>query len=415
MTILSVVGARPNFVKVAPLLAAMRVQPGVRCVLVHTGQHYDREMSEYILRDLGIPRPDIRFTSLANFRRRGLSNSVASDPLGEMVWRLKAVMKAKRPDAVLVVGDVTSTLAGAQAASSLGLPLAHVEAGLRSFDRSMPEEFNRIATDALSDLLFASEPSGVRNLLDEGRLPGEIALVGNVMIDTLRRVLPKASRGEILKNLGLSTLEDQASLPRYALVTLHRPATVDCPETFRAVWEALRDIAEWIPLIFPVHPRTAKRIREVTANPAAPHAASCGSNGIRVIRPLSYTDFLYLESRATMVITDSGGVQEETTALGIPCLTVRENTERPITVTQGTNTLVGRNPERILREARRVLREGPRPYRVPELWDGHAAERIVQILVDRLKRRPAFSLLHPASSCLLNPSPPGDPAPYPPS
>jgi UDP-N-acetylglucosamine 2-epimerase (non-hydrolysing) len=384
MKILSVVGARPNFVKIAPLLAAMRAQPGLQSVLVHTGQHYDREMSEFILRDLGVPAPDIELTRFACSRPENGQKKSAADSVCEMTCRLKAVMRTERPDVVVVVGDVNSTLAGARAASALGIPLAHVEAGLRSFDPSMPEEFNRIATDALSDLLFASEPSGVRNLLEEGRAPGEIAFVGNVMIDTLRRFLPRAPRPTIFSKVGLPGFRRP---PRYALVTLHRPATVDCPTVLRSVWEALLDVAESIPMIFPVHPRTMKRIRELTADMKTPHSAL---NRIRLTGPLGYPDFIYLERRAALVITDSGGVQEETTALGIPCLTLRDNTERPITVLQGTNTLVGRDPERIRRAARRVLRAGRTAGRVPESWDGHAAERIVKILLDRLMRRQTF-------------------------
>jgi UDP-N-acetylglucosamine 2-epimerase (non-hydrolysing) len=398
MKILSVVGARPNFVKIAPLLAAMRAQPGVQSVLVHTGQHYDREMSEFILRDLGVPRPDVELTRFACFRPGNGHEKSAADSVREITCRLKAVMQAERPDAVVVVGDVNSTLAGARAASSLGIPLAHVEAGLRSFDPSMPEEFNRIATDALSDLLFASEPSGVRNLLEEGRAPGKIAFVGNVMIDTLRRFLPRARRATVFSNIGLCTLRPPA---RYALVTLHRPATVDCPTALRSVWEALLDVAEAIPMIFPVHPRTMKRIREVTADMKTQRGAL---NRIRLTRPLAYPEFIHLERHAALVITDSGGVQEETTALGIPCLTVRENTERPITILQGTNTLVGSDPERIRRAARSILRGGRIAGRVPESWDGHAAERIVKVLLDRLKRRPTFPA-SPLPACSIPPNP----------
>jgi UDP-N-acetylglucosamine 2-epimerase (non-hydrolysing) len=367
--ILNVVGARPNFVKIAPLLAEMWKYSDVRPFLVHTGQHYDDEMSGCFLRDLGIPAPDFV-----------LNSGEAGPPLQkeQMTRALGELMLGERPDVVLVVGDVNSTAAAAIAAARLDIPVAHVEAGLRSFDRGMPEEINRIVTDAVSSLLFASEPSAVRNLIAEGQ-PGErIFLVGNVMIDTLRQFLATAKRSTILSRLGL--VSEGGASKKYALATLHRPATVDDPTVFRRIWEALKMIAAHVPVVFPAHPRVQARLRESGLH-SGPEDGPRGDTGrLQIVRPLPYLDFLRIESEAALVITDSGGVQEETTALGVPCLTVRNHTERPITVSEGTNQIVGLQPNTIREAAGKILSEEFQRGRIPRLWDGHSAERIVRIL-----------------------------------
>jgi UDP-N-acetylglucosamine 2-epimerase (non-hydrolysing) len=378
MKVLSVVGARPNFVKIAPLLAEMRKHQGIQPLLVHTGQHYNPEMSDTFFRDLHIPRPDINLGV-------GPSNPIAQT--AEIMKRLDAVMTKERPDVVVVVGDVNSTLAGALAAVKLGIPVAHVEAGLRSFDRSMPEEINRIITDAVSDLLFVSEPSGVENLLNEGRPRDRIFLVGNVMIDTLISCLPSARRMNTIRELGLIDGRNDDKPKKYAVLTLHRPATVDDPNVLRKIWVLLQDIAREIPIIFPVHPRTQKRLRELGLKALNGRGPTRGRNGILTISSLGYLRFLHLESEATLVITDSGGIQEETTALGIPCLTMRNNTERPVTVIEGTNTIVGLDPARIREGVYNILSGNCKRGRVPHLWDGHCAERIVKVLCDHFDRR----------------------------
>jgi UDP-N-acetylglucosamine 2-epimerase (non-hydrolysing) len=376
MKVLSVVGARPNFVKMAALMAEMRRHAGIRPLLVHTGQHYDIGMSDAFFQDLLISKPDINLEVVS---------SSAACQVGQIMERLEPVLVSERPDIVVVVGDVNSTLAGALTASRLSIPVAHVEAGLRSFDRTMPEEINRVVTDAISDFLFASEPSGVENLLKEGRPANQVFLVGNVMVDTLKSCLARAQQlnpWEDADIWGGSGLNPPA---RFALVTLHRPSTVDNSRVFRIVWEALEEIGKEIPIVFPVHPRTRKRLQDLGLNVSRIGQPSAYPNGIRLISPLSYLRFLRLESLATLVITDSGGIQEETTVLGVPCLTVRENTERPITVTEGTNTLVGVNSERLKQEAHRARCGKGKQGRVPTLWDGHAAQRIVAILREQLQ------------------------------
>jgi UDP-N-acetylglucosamine 2-epimerase (non-hydrolysing) len=368
LTVLSVVGTRPNFVKIAPLLAEMR-RRDVRPVLVHTGQHYDREMSDCFLDDLRIPAPDF------------VLNAAPSSSVAAMSAPLREVMRSESPDVVLVVGDVNSTLAGARAASELGIPVAHVEAGLRSFDPTMPEEANRIATDELSSLLFASEPAAIANLVAEGRPRHRIFLAGNVMIDTLKQFLAAALRSDVLTRLNLA---DEGEAPRrYAVVTLHRAATVDDGAVLRRVWGALEEVAVRLPVIFPAHPRTQASLRDAGLGSNAPAAA----RGIRLIGPLPYLDFVRLETAAALVITDSGGVQEETTAMGVPCLTVRNNTERPITVDEGTNQIVGLEPAAIVSAACRVLSGSVKTGRLPKLWDGHSARRIVSTLCRRYGSR----------------------------
>jgi UDP-N-acetylglucosamine 2-epimerase (non-hydrolysing) len=372
MRILTVVGTRPNFVKVAPLLGEMSRHPDVETILVHTGQHYDHEMSRAFFEDLQIPEPHVNLE---------VGSGTAVTQTAEIMLRLERVMEETQPDVVVVVGDVNSTLSAALTAAKMGRPLAHVEAGLRSFDRTMPEEVNRVLTDALADSLFVTEPSGVENLLREGRPKERIYLVGNVMIDALARFLPQAKRRPIPPELQARGKSRVDLTGPYGLVTLHRPSTVDNLATFRVIWAALEEIAKEVPLIFPVHPRTQNRMEEGGLLERLPDA----SKGVRLVPPMSYLPFLKIQSEATLVITDSGGVQEETTALGIPCLTVRENTERPITLSEGTNLLVGLDGRRLVEEARKVLRGEGKKGHVPRLWDGHASARIVRTLVDQIR------------------------------
>lgn len=360
--IICVAGARPNFVKIAPLMEAFRIVPRIQAILVHTGQHYDAALSDLFFRQLGIPEPSINL---------GVGSASHAVQTAEIMKAFEPVVLRERPDAVLVVGDVNSTIACGLVAAKLGVPLIHVEAGLRSFDRTMPEEINRLLTDAISDLLFCTEQSGVNNLLREGIAPEKIHLVGNVMIDALLRHRAAAARSRILEQLGLS--------PRaYAVLTLHRPANVDDPQVFARLIEAFEVIQRDLPIIFPVHPRARNGLSAVL-----PPEAARRMPGFRPIEPLGYLEFLKLMDEALLVLTDSGGIQEETTILGVPCLTLRENTERPITVEYGTNRIVGRDPARIL-AAYAEIRENPRPpHRVPPLWDGHAAERIAEIIARR--------------------------------
>lgn len=357
--VLVVAGARPNFMKVAPLLREMRARPGFAPCLVHTGQHYDAAMSDAFFRDLGIPEPDVNL---------GVGSGTHATQTAEVLRKIEPVLVERRPAAVVVVGDVNSTLAATIAAVKLGIPVAHVEAGLRSFDRSMPEEINRIMTDSVSHWLFTSEPSGTENLLREGIAAERIHFVGNVMIDTLLANLERARSAAPLAALGLEA-------GGYALLTLHRPSNVDDPERLGRLFAVLEEIHRELPVVFPVHPRTRASI-ETRLGGRAPK--------LRLVEPLGYLEFLGLSASARLVLTDSGGVQEETTALGIPCLTLRESTERPITVTEGTNVLVGSDPAKIRSEARRILDGGGRRGRLPALWDGRAAARIADVLLDDL-------------------------------
>jgi UDP-N-acetylglucosamine 2-epimerase (non-hydrolysing) len=353
-----VVGARPNFVKIAPIMAEMQAHPSLSPTLIHTGQHYDANMSESFFKDLGIPDPDV------NLGVRAESNPIQT---AEIMLRLTPVLTEIRPDLVLVVGDVNSTAAGALVAAKIGIRLAHVEAGLRSFDRSMPEEINRVVADAVADLCFTTEPAANANLAREGIPPERIHHVGNVMIDTLVRSRDAAAASSILETLDLE--------PRgYAVLTLHRPANVDEPDALRRTLAALEPIARETPVVFPVHPRTRRHLEALAATVP-------GIRRLRCVEPLPYLDFLHLMASAICVATDSGGIQEETTALGVPCLTLRATTERPITVTEGTNRVVGSDPERI-RAAWARIRNGDWPRgRVPDLWDGRASQRIVQVLL----------------------------------
>ena len=357
--IINVCGARPNFMKIAPLMRAYRAYPQLEPLLVHTGQHYDANMSELFFRQLGIPEPQI------NLEVGSASHAVQT---AEIMKRFEPVVLEHRPDWVVVVGDVNSTIACALVAVKLGVRVAHVEAGLRSFDRSMPEEINRVLTDAISDLLLVSEPSGVENLRREGIADEKIHFVGNVMIDTLRANLAKARQSEILQTLGLSSR-------RYNVLTLHRPSNVDDPQVFGRILDALEQIQQDLPIVFPIHPRTRHNLQRLGLMPRIE-----ALTGLRLIEPVGYLDFLRLMSEAAVVLTDSGGIQEETTILGVWCLTLRENTERPITLTQGTNTLVGTDPQRIVRAYEQCRRRSIDQPRVPEEWDGRAAERIAALL-----------------------------------
>jgi UDP-N-acetylglucosamine 2-epimerase (non-hydrolysing) len=354
----AVVGARPNFMKMAPILEEIASRPRLRARLIHTGQHYSPEMSSTFFDELGMPQPDVHLNC------GGGSQSAQT---AAMLERLEPEFSANRPDLVLVAGDVNSTMAAALVAAKLGIPVAHVEAGLRSFDRRMPEEINRLVTDALSDYLFASERSGVRNLEAEGVPQSRIFFVGNVMIDTLLKCRARAEATPILERLGLRRGE-------YAVVTLHRPSNVDDPCQLGALVRMVREIAERLPVVFPLHPRTRQRME----------AAGIDAGGLIVTPPLGYLEFLHLNSAARLVLTDSGGVQEETTILRVPCLTLRENTERPATIEQGTNRLAGIDPERILAATLETLDAPPATAHAPELWDGCASRRIVDVLSEKL-------------------------------
>jgi UDP-N-acetylglucosamine 2-epimerase (non-hydrolysing) len=361
MTVMCVAGARPNFMKIAPLMAALSGRDGVRPTLVHTGQHYDERMSHLFFEQLGIPRPDV------NLEVGSASHAVQT---ADIMTRFEPVVLRERPGAVVVVGDVNSTIACALVAAKLHVPVAHVEAGLRSFDRRMPEEINRVLTDAISDLLFVTEPSGLENLRREGVPEEKVHFVGNVMIDTLMANLQKAKASSLLQDLGL---ESQS----YAAMTLHRPSNVDDRETFERLWGLIREIAEELPVVFPAHPRTVKNMRQF-GYLAAEGPARLG--GVRIVEPLGYLDFLKLLAEARLVLTDSGGIQEETTILKVPCLTLREGTERPVTVDVGCNQIVGTDPAKIRSAFRRVMDAATFECPAPEKWDGHAAERIADIL-----------------------------------
>ena len=338
--------------KVAPVLNALKGRNNMVQTLVRTGQHYDVNMSEVFFRQLGMPAPDVYLA---------VGSGTHAKQTAEIMIRLEPVVVERQPDIVLVYGDVNSTVAAALVCAKLGVRVGHIEAGLRSFDRTMPEEINRLVTDQLADWLFTPSEDGDENLRREGIPPEKVFCVGNVMIDTLVRLLPSA------ENTGIDGLPE-----RYALVTLHRPANVDDSVTLKGILESLVEVNRDLTVVFPAHPRTRKRI--------ADFGLTAGQ--LCVLDPLSYVDFLGLQSRATVVITDSGGIQEETTYLGVPCLTLRENTERPVTVTLGTNVLVGRDPDKLRSELSRILAGQAKKGTVPPLWDGHAGERIAAILAD---------------------------------
>ncbi|HEY6181005.1 MAG TPA: UDP-N-acetylglucosamine 2-epimerase (non-hydrolyzing) [Terriglobales bacterium] len=352
MHILHVVGARPNFMKAAPVLAALGKQPAVRQTLVHTGQHYDANMSDVFFQQLGMPVPDVNLE---------VGAGTHAQQTAQVISRFEPVVSEHAPDLALVYGDVNSTMAAALVCSKLQVKVGHVEAGLRSRDRTMPEEINRLIADQLADLLFTPSADGDENLCREGVAPQKIYRVGNVMIDTLVRLLPACAAHK------------PAGLPgRYALVTLHRPSNVDDPVWLKSLLLSLEEIAKELPVIFPIHPRTRKKMEELGLKEG--HA-------VLLLDPAPYLVFLALQKDATIVITDSGGVQEETTFLGVPCLTLRENTERPITVTLGTNQIIGRDLGRMQQEVGRILNGEKKAGSPIPLWDGHAAERIAQIVL----------------------------------
>jgi UDP-N-acetylglucosamine 2-epimerase (non-hydrolysing) len=345
--------------KIAPLMRAYRRHPEIAPLLVHTGQHYDANMSELFFKQLNIPEPDL------NLEVGSGSHAIQT---AEIMKRFEPVVLEHKPEWVVVVGDVNSTIACGLVAKKLGVKLAHVEAGLRSFDRSMPEELNRLLTDAISDLLFVSEPSGLENLKHEGIPDEKVHFVGNVMIDTLRANLEHAERSKILDEMGLRERE-------YNVVTLHRPSNVDDAAVFGGIAGALDAIQQDLPTVFPMHPRTVHNLPKLgLANRFK------AMKQLRIVEPLGYLDFLKLTANAAVVLTDSGGIQEETTILGVWCLTVRENTERPVTITSGTNTLVGTDPNRIINAYRQRRTEKLDHPPAPEKWDGQAAERIGEVL-----------------------------------
>ncbi len=362
-----IAGARPNFMKIAPIVRALRADGRLRWKLIHTGQHYDRNMSDVFFEELGIPAPDVHFNC------GGGSHAVQTARIMEA---FEQHIAKDRPDAVVVVGDVNSTLACTIVAKKAGIPVAHVEAGLRSGDMTMPEEINRIVTDSLSDWFFVTEPSGVDNLKREGHAQAKIHHVGHVMVDNVMyqaELLRRSDTAGFPTDALKRTLQAQAATGgRYGVVTLHRPSNVDDPANLAALAGALKTIAADLPLVFPVHPRTRATLQNAGLH-LGPH--------IHLLDPQPYMSFLHLWKDAALVLTDSGGLQEETTALGVPCLTLRENTERPITIDEGTNHLVGTDPAAIVAAARAVLGAAAPPARRPALWDGRAAERIVQIMV----------------------------------
>ncbi len=359
-----IVGARPNFMKVAPILRAFESRPQSKTTLIHTGQHYDSSLSDVFFEELEIKRPEISL---------GIGSGSHGEQTGKVITELEKTFiqlnQSKHPlDRVVVVGDVNSTMAATLAAVKINIPVAHVEAGARSFDPRMPEEINRMLTDSICDLLLVSEPAGVENLLPEGHPESRIHLVGNVMIDTLLDQVKRAKQRETLSDLSLSA-------GAYGVVTLHRPSNVDDPTVLAALLDVLVGIANDIPLVFPIHPRTLGRIEEfglrgkLDQNPA-----------VTLLGPQGYLDFLCLTSQSAVIVTDSGGLQEESTALGVPCLTLRENTERPITCTEGTSTLIGNDPDKLGKYLSQVVDGSYKQGKCPELWDGKAAERIVQVL-----------------------------------
>jgi UDP-N-acetylglucosamine 2-epimerase (non-hydrolysing) len=349
MHILHVVGARPNFMKAAPVLHAIHGRNGTRQSLVHTGQHYDANMSDVFFRQLDLPKPDVNLAVGAGSQARQTA---------EIMVRFETVVLEQKPDLVVVYGDVNSTIAAALVCAKLQIPVAHIEAGLRSFDHTMPEEINRLMTDQISEYLFTPSQDGDKNLLREGICKEKIHFVGNVMIDTLVRLLPQAK------------FEVEGLPERYALVTLHRPSNVDEIGVLEVLISSLLKISQEIDIVFPVHPRTRKHLVELGRDLSQFH----------LLEPVPYLEFLSLQRGATAVITDSGGIQEETTYLGVPCFTVRENTERPVTITRGTNVLIGRDMDQLTVELAKVLSGNKKQGQIPPLWDGHAGERIASIL-----------------------------------
>jgi UDP-N-acetylglucosamine 2-epimerase (non-hydrolysing) len=395
--ILTVVGARPNFMKVAPIVRAIREHNArgdseIQHLLIHTGQHYDALMSDQFFDDLSLPKPDVHL---------GIGSGSQAQQTAEILTKFETVLCREWPDAVIVVGDVNSTLACALATAKLPVSLnkprpliAHVEAGLRSFDRGMPEEINRVVTDHLADILFVTEESGVTNLRHEGVSLDKILFVGNTMIDSLLSFQDRADDSTVLGRLGLLAGDKRNGIPgsarEYALLTLHRPANVDEAAPFQQILEGLLELSQKLPIIFPVHPRTRKRIEEFGLDRYFDGKVQ-GRSGIHTIEPLGYIDFLCVMKNARLVLTDSGGIQEETTCLGVPCVTIRENTERPVTVKSGTNVVAGTSSAGIRQAITDQWSRKTRPC-VPEKWDGKAAQRIVRLLASALRKEvPVFT------------------------
>ena len=364
MKVALICGARPNFMKIAPLLRAIEKHNAssganpIQAILAHTGQHYDYEMSQVFFQDLELPQPDIYL---------GVGSGTHAEQTGKIMIEFEKVLFQEKPDLVVVVGDVNSTLAAALAAVKLRIPIAHIEAGLRSYDRTMPEEINRLLTDAVSDYLFTPSLDAHKNLKREGIANEKIFFVGNIMVDSLLYSIEKADRSQILAQLSLDKRD-------YALLTLHRPSNVDKKQSLLQIMQALQEISQRIPIVFPAHPRTRRNIERFA------FTRFFEDENLHLIDSLGYLDFLKLEMNARFVMTDSGGIQEETTVLNIPCLTLRDITERPITITQGTNTLVGNDTQKVIEEVFKILGGKGKKGKCPELWDGKTAERIVEVI-----------------------------------
>jgi UDP-N-acetylglucosamine 2-epimerase (non-hydrolysing) len=364
--VISVVGARPNFMKVAPIYREfLKYKESITHLIVHTGQHYDEKMSKIFFDDLELPKPDIYL---------GVGSASHSVQTAKIMVEFEKIILDQKPDMVIVVGDVNSTIACSIVASKLLVPLVHVEAGLRSFDNTMPEEINRKVTDVLSDLLFITEKSGIANLKNEGINSNKVHLVGNVMIDSLIRYREKSKQSSLLKELGITE-------KHFILVTLHRPSNVDQKENLEKILSIFEGFNSNLPIVFPMHPRTQKNISVLGLKERFNNLKN-----VKIVDPVGYLDFINLMGNAKLILTDSGGIQEETTYLGIPCITMRDNTERPITVEVGSNYLIGLNVEEVIKTGNMILSGNIKNHRVPDLWDGKAAERIVKILVDYLNK-----------------------------
>lgn len=364
MKVLHVAGARPNFMKVAPVMEALKEKGSISQILLHTGQHYDENMSDIFFRQLGLPAPDLNLE---------VGSGSHAAQTAEIMTRIEPILIERKPDLVMVYGDVNSTVAAALVSAKLHIPIAHVEAGLRSFDRAMPEEINRIITDQLAEILFTPSLDGDENLLREGKKAEQIHFVGNVMIDTLVRLKDQANEKHSPTQIMAQCDIPPGILSRgFGLVTLHRPSNVDDPVMLERIMNALLELSQDLPMIFPIHPRTKQRVEGL--------ALRMDHKDVYLITPLGYLEFLALQQIASVVITDSGGIQEETTFLGVPCLTIRENTERPITVTQGTNILVGQDMSRLKKDVYDLLDGKARRGSIPERWDGQASLRIANVI-----------------------------------